>query len=224
MDVHDKLDDLTALVESARSMPMSASCIVNRGEVLALLDELRAELPEEFDEAERILRERGDVIAQARAEAEEIIAAAHEERMRLVSQTEVYAQAQREAGRLRGEAREEAGQMQDDTDAYVDGKLASFEIALNKTLEAVRHGRDRIQVRREEGDREAPRHRRPAPARRLRPQGRPSRAPSTVWARHRPGATLGPGLHRGRGPSCPQDVRVRRHPRQPNQAREPCVA
>ena len=156
MDVHDKLDDLTALVESARSMPMSASCIVNRGEVLALLDELRAELPEEFDEAERILRERADVIDQARVEAEEIIAAAHEERMRLVSQTEVYAQAQREAGRIRGEAREEAGQMQDDTDAYVDGKLASFEIALTKTLEAVRHGRDRIQVRREEDERDAP--------------------------------------------------------------------
>jgi cell division septum initiation protein DivIVA len=156
VDVHDKLDDLTALVESARSMPMSASCIVNRGEVLELLDELRAELPEEFDEAERILRERADVIDQARVEAEEIIAAAHEERMRLVSQTEVYAQAQREAGRIRGEAREEAGQMQDDTDAYVDGKLASFEIALTKTLEAVRHGRDRIQVRREEDERDAP--------------------------------------------------------------------
>ena len=76
--------------------------------------------------------------------------------MRLVSQTEVYAQAQREAGRIRGEAREEAGQMQDDTDAYVDGKLASFEIALTKTLEAVRHGRDRIQVRREEDERDAP--------------------------------------------------------------------
>ena len=156
MDVHDKLDDLTALVESARSMPMSASCILNRGEVLALLDEMRAELPEEFDEAERILREREGVLDQARAEAEEIIAAAHEERMRLVSQTEVYAQAQREAGRLRGEAREEAGRMQDDTDAYVDGKLASFEIALSKTLEAVRHGRDRIQVRREEDERDAP--------------------------------------------------------------------
>ena len=156
MDVHDKLDDLTALVESARSMPMSASCIVNRGEVLALLDEMRADLPEEFDEAERILREREGVLDQARLEAEEIIAAAHEERMRRVSQTEVYAQAQREAGRIRGEAREEAGRMQDDTDAYVDGKLASFEIALTKTLEAVRHGRERIQVRREEDERDAP--------------------------------------------------------------------
>ncbi len=163
MDVHDKLDDLTALVESARSMPMSASCLLNRGEVLALLDELRAQLPEEFDEAERILADREGVLEQARVEADAIVAAAHDERMRLVSQTEVYAQAQREASRIRGEAREDAAKMQDDTDAYVDGKLANFEISLTKTLEAVRHGRDRIQERREEEEREAPLDDRPLP-------------------------------------------------------------
>ena len=51
MDVHEKLDELVAQVESARSMPMSASCIVNRGEMLALLDEVRALLPEELAHA-----------------------------------------------------------------------------------------------------------------------------------------------------------------------------
>ena len=38
MDVHDKLDELSALVEGARAMPMSASCVVNRAQVLDLLD------------------------------------------------------------------------------------------------------------------------------------------------------------------------------------------
>jgi hypothetical protein len=156
VDVHDKLDDLIALVEGARSMPMSASCVLNRAELLELLDEMRLLLPEQFDEAERIIDERASVLEQARVEAEEIVAAAHEERMQLVSQTEIYAQAQREAGRMRGEAREESARMQEDTDAYVDGKLASFEIALSKTLEAVRHGRDKIQVRRDEIEQDAP--------------------------------------------------------------------
>lgn len=164
MDVHDKLDDLTALVESARSMPMSASCILNRAEVLALLDELRAALPSEIDEAERILSERESVLEQARQDAELIVGAAQDERMQLVSQTEVYAQAQREAGRIRGEAREASAQMQEETDVYVDGKLASFEIALNKTLETVRHGRDKIQVRRQaDQEEEDPAEDRPLP-------------------------------------------------------------
>src|SRR5262249_48752389 len=55
VDVHEKLDEITSLVEQARAMPMSASCIVNRPELLTLLEELRALLPQEIDLAEQLL-------------------------------------------------------------------------------------------------------------------------------------------------------------------------
>jgi hypothetical protein len=55
VDVHEKLDELTAALESARAMPMSASCIVNRGEILALIDDIRELLPEEFRHAQMLL-------------------------------------------------------------------------------------------------------------------------------------------------------------------------
>lgn len=147
MDVHTKLDEITTLVEHARAMPMSASCIVNRAEVMTLLEELRALLPEEFDLAEQLLAGRDQVVAEGRDEADQIIAAAHEERMRLVSETEVFAQAQLEAGRIKGEAADEAESMRQQVDAYVDGKLATFEITLNKTLAAVHRGRDKLRGR-----------------------------------------------------------------------------
>ena len=140
MAVHDTFDELVALVEGARSMPMSSSCVVNRAEVLGLLDELRAQLPEEIDQAEEVLRRRASVVESGRDEAAQIIAEAHAERMRLVSQTEVYAQAQHEASRIRAEAEEETRRRRDETDAYVDGKLATFEISLNKTI----RGRERL--------------------------------------------------------------------------------
>ncbi|MCU0265733.1 MAG: hypothetical protein MUC45_06370 [Actinomycetia bacterium] len=147
MDVHDKLDEITALVENARAMPMSSSCMVNRAELLALLDELRALLPEELDLADRLLSDREQVVGEGRLEAEQIVAAAHEERMRLVSETEVYAQAQLEASRIVADAETEAEQMRSATDEYVDGKLATFEISLNKTLAAVQRGRDKLRGR-----------------------------------------------------------------------------
>ena len=147
MDVHEKLDEITALVTSARAMPMSASCIVNRAEILTLLEEMRALLPEEFDLAEQLLAGRDQVVAEGRDEADAIIAAAHDERMRLVSETEVFAQAQLEAGRIRGEAEDEAESMRQQVDAYVDGKLATFEITLNKTLNAVHRGREKLRGR-----------------------------------------------------------------------------
>ena len=147
MDVHEKLDEITSLVEQARAMPMSASCIVNRAELLTLLEELRALLPEEIDLAEQLLAGRDRVVEEGRDEADRIIAAAQEERMRLVSETEVFAQAQQEAARVVAEAHADAESMRKQVDEYVDGKLATFEITLNKTLSAVARGRDKLRGR-----------------------------------------------------------------------------
>ena len=81
MDVHEKLDELTAIVEQARSMPMSASCVVNRAEVLGLLEEIRALLPEEFRHAQMLLADRESVVDEGRREAERMINRAEEERL-----------------------------------------------------------------------------------------------------------------------------------------------
>ena len=67
--------------------------------------------------------------------------------MRLVSETEVFAQAQLEAGRVVAEANADAESMRKQVDEYVDGKLATFEITLNKTLAAVARGRDKLRGR-----------------------------------------------------------------------------
>ena len=64
--------------------------------------------------------------------------------MRLVSETEVYAQAQQEAARVRVRGPRRRGVDAQEVDDYVDGKLATFEITLNKTLSAVSRGRERL--------------------------------------------------------------------------------
>jgi vacuolar-type H+-ATPase subunit H len=147
VELKDKLDEVVTHVESARAMPMSASCIVNRPELVTLLEELRSLLPEEIDLAEQLLAGRDRVVDEGRAEADRIIAQAHEERGRLVSETEVYAQAQIEAGRLLADAGQDAESMRSQVDEYVDAKLATFEITLNKTLAAVARGRDKLRGR-----------------------------------------------------------------------------
>ncbi len=147
MDVHDKLDEVTAVVEGAKAMPLSASCVVNRAELLALLEEVRATLPEAIANAEGVLREREDVVAEGQAEADKIIARAYEERARLVSKTEVFQEAAREAERVVAEARSETEAMRDEVDDYVDTKLANFEIVLTKTLAAVERGREKLRGR-----------------------------------------------------------------------------
>jgi cell division septum initiation protein DivIVA len=144
VDVHDKLDELAAVIENARSMPMSASCVVNRGEVLGLLEELRELLPEEFRHAEMLLQDREAVVDEGSREATRLIAEARAEQARLVSESEVLLEAHRAAAEVREAAAEEARGMRGEVDDYVDAKLANFEITLERTAEAVKRGRERL--------------------------------------------------------------------------------
>ena len=41
MDVIENLEAAIAAVEEARSVPLSASCVLNRGEMLQLLDQIK---------------------------------------------------------------------------------------------------------------------------------------------------------------------------------------
>ncbi|HSE10763.1 MAG TPA: hypothetical protein VLB29_19015 [Nocardioidaceae bacterium] len=125
-------------------MPMSASVVVNRAEMLEMLEELGAALDHELSEADRVRRQRDEVVDEGRREAERIVADARNERDHLVSDTEVYRVARRRADEVMAEAQADADGLRKETDDYVDGKLANFEISLERTMEAVRRGRERL--------------------------------------------------------------------------------
>ena len=144
MDVQERLEELVVLIEDAKSMPLSASCIVNRTQVLDLIDEIRHMLPESVQRADRLLAEREAVLQEGRREAERMIGRARAEAHRMLSEHEVYLAAVAEAQALRAEVLQETTQMRRETDDYVDAKLASFEIVLQKTLHSVDRGRERL--------------------------------------------------------------------------------
>ncbi|MFE1750623.1 ATP synthase F0 subunit B [Streptomyces anandii] len=144
MDVQKKLDEIVAAVSGARSMPMSASCVVNRAELLAMLDEVRQALPGSLAQAQELIGDREQMVEEARREAERIIGAAHAERGSLISDTEVARRSQAEADRILAEARQEAEEVRAEADDYVDSKLANFEVVLTKTLGSVGRGREKL--------------------------------------------------------------------------------
>ncbi|MFF7380634.1 cell division initiation protein [Streptomyces massasporeus] len=144
MDVQKKLDEIVSAVSGARSMPMSASCVVNRADLLALLEEVRAALPDSLAQAQELIGGREQMVEQARHEAQQIIESAHAERGSLISGTEVARRSQAEADRILAEARQEAEEIRAEADEYVDSKLANFEVVLTKTLGSVGRGREKL--------------------------------------------------------------------------------
>ncbi len=146
MDVQDRLDELAVLIEDAKAMPLSASCIVNRQQVLDLLAEIRDLLPEAVHRADELLADREAVVQDGRREADRILERARADADRMVSQHEVYLAAVAEAQQVRADVTDETARKRRETDDYIDAKLATFEITLQKTLQTVDRGRDRLRA------------------------------------------------------------------------------
>ena len=144
MDVQERLDELAVLVEDAKSVPLSASCVLNRAQVLDLIEEIRQLLPESVMRADELLADREAVVQDGRREADRILERARGEADRMISEHEVYLAAVSEADALRHDSLQETARMRQETDDYIDSKLATFEITLHKTLQTVDRGRERL--------------------------------------------------------------------------------
>lgn len=144
MDVDQKLEELSILIEEAKAVPLSASCMVNRAAVLDLIDDIRDALPSSLSDADQLLAEREAVVSEGRRDAERLIAEAREQQMQMLSQHEIYLVAVAESEALRAGTFDEVTRMRRETDDYIDARLATFEITLHKTLAAVERGRDKL--------------------------------------------------------------------------------
>ena len=144
MDSIEKLASAITLVEEARGVPLSASCVVHRGEMLELLDEARAALPPDFESAQKVISARDAIIEEGRLSAEQMISMAREDVARMVEQTSIVQLARDEARKVLDDAREQAMQEKAEVEEYIDGRLATLEVILNKTQDAVARGRERL--------------------------------------------------------------------------------
>ena len=145
-DVESILLRLKELVEAGRSMPMSASALVNREEFLELLEESIATLPQELRHSRWLLKEREEFLSQARREADDIIEAGRVRAERMVERTEVVREARRVAQSVVDDAEASGRQLRHEAEDYVDQKLAAFEVVLERTMHSVQKGRERLQV------------------------------------------------------------------------------
>ena len=144
MDSIEKLNTAITLVEEARGVPLSASCVVHRSEMLEILDGAREALPQDLFRAEDILAKRDALVEEGRSSSEQMIASAREEVARMIEQTAIVQAARDEAQKILDDARAQAADERAEVESYIDGRLATLEVILNKTLDAVSRGRERL--------------------------------------------------------------------------------
>ena len=144
MESLEKLEAALTVVKEARSVPLSGSIVLHRRELLDLLDEIKASLPSDLFAAQELIASRDRIIDEGRTSAEQLVAHAREEVARMVEQTAIVQSAREESMQILAEARALSDNEKAEVDAYIDSRLATLEVVLNKTLEAINRGRDRL--------------------------------------------------------------------------------
>jgi cell division septum initiation protein DivIVA len=136
--LYETVDELTTVIENARSVPMSGSCMVPRDHLLDLLDDLRESLPEDVQAAGAIVEQRTEILQQAQAEAERLTGATRAESEQLLSST------RRQRDDLLGTARRQRDELLTQAQAEAEDLLADAEAEARRLIEEGRAHREAL--------------------------------------------------------------------------------
>jgi cell division septum initiation protein DivIVA len=158
--LYETVDELGRVIENARGVPMSNSCMVPRDHLLDLLDDLRENLPDEVHAAGAIVEQRTEILEQAQAEAEQLTGRTRDEADRLVAaarrqreeilgtarrqRDELMARAQAEAEEVLAQAEAEADRLVAEARAHHEALLADAQVQQAEMIAAAQAEHERL--------------------------------------------------------------------------------
>lgn len=134
MDALELLNELEDIIEKGASVPFSGRCILERDELLDVLQELRVKLPEDLKQAKWIKEERQRILQEAQAEADEIIKTVEKKAVNMVDENEITKQAITQGQQIVDRATYEKAQIVDSAYNYSDNLLETVEKVVLSTM------------------------------------------------------------------------------------------
>jgi hypothetical protein len=140
------------IIATAPTMPLSSSPRIDRDEIIELLEESLHRLPQEMRQARWMIKERQEFVAKTRREADELLEAARVQAERMVQRTEVVRAAEQRARQINEAAETDARRLRHETEDFLDQRLGSFEVLLDKLVKTVHAGRSKLAIGPQGGD------------------------------------------------------------------------
>ena len=144
MEVLELIDMLEDVVDKAGGIPLIGKAIIDRDELLDLIEEIRINLPDDLKQAKWVKDERQRILDDANKEAATIIKLAEEKMASLIDDHEITQRAQAQASEIVTAAQNNARDIRQSTKQYVDDHMAALEAKLERTLMTVRENRNEL--------------------------------------------------------------------------------
>ncbi|MHB8926012.1 MAG: ATP synthase subunit B family protein, partial [Coriobacteriia bacterium] len=113
--------------------------------IYEIIDEIRANFPDELKQARWIVKERQEMLEEAEKEANRVLEEARDRAAAIASDQEIVKLAEQQAADILDSARTKEREIRLGAEDYADEMLANLEVNLGKLLTAVQRGRDRLQ-------------------------------------------------------------------------------
>lgn len=145
-DTEAILNQVIDKIATAPNVPLSSTPRIDRDSIVGLLQDAVACLPDEIRQARWMLKERNEFMAKTQRDADEIVEAARVQAERLVQRTEVVRAAETRARQVLEAADTNSRRLKNETEDFLDRRLGSFEILLDRLTRTVAQGRQRLSI------------------------------------------------------------------------------
>ncbi|MEG0156801.1 MAG: ATPase [Anaerovoracaceae bacterium] len=136
MKVLGLLEEIEEIVETASGVPLTGKIMVDGSELIAIVKEIRTELPDEIQQAQWIKNERDRILGEAKSEYVTIINEARRQAEDLIDHDVIMVRAKNRASELMNYTEENIHRLKMSTYDYVDGILFNFQEKMDELSSA----------------------------------------------------------------------------------------
>ena len=141
MEILDSIDIIEDTIEKGLNIPLAGKCMLDKDELLDLIQDIRLKLPDDLKQAKWVKDERQRILVDAQKEANEIIKSTEDKIISMINENEITKRAKEKADELINAANKRAKEIRQSTRQYADDVLADMEKIIEKTIQTLRDNR-----------------------------------------------------------------------------------
>jgi vacuolar-type H+-ATPase subunit H len=137
MAIDEILDEIEHLLLEAGRVPFTNKRVIEEDDMVRLIDELRDELPKEIQEANSLVRDREQIIADAKREANNIVEQAKMYAIKLTDEHEVVKIAQTQAKEIVEKSMQNSKELKENSLEYADEVFKHLASNISSALDVI---------------------------------------------------------------------------------------
>ena len=144
MDTKKLLAELESVVKNASDVPFTNKKMIEKEEIMRIIDAINQSLPNELDNAKRVVADKERILLEAEKKADDTIAQAKDYIARITDENELVKQAQERANQIITAANQSAEDLQSKSVTYASDVLKYVETNMEDMLETLKKNRQSL--------------------------------------------------------------------------------